>query len=389
MKNRSALFGKFAIVLFLFLTLAGCASIPLETSSYIKDLYKRVPYAVEGRYRVVNFFYATDRIIERRTDAPPSFKPELDNKLSYGQIDIKIDPAVKIGAMPPTTFKNRGLIGIENIRESEESEFIKNLSEAVKSSPHKSLLVMIFGYKDGFEFTAMKTAYSMYSLDVNTPVLLFDWPGDQPVSISGYLKAQSYAKLSGPQLGGLLTKIIRDVKPENLWIEGSSLGCQIVCDAFEDMHKYPEFADADLEIDHVVLAAPDVAQNEFDVRFKNELSALSKRLTVYVSSDDDALLMSGFLSNEKKLGRQKQKEGEQFGEAKELLYLKSLDPDKISLIDVTPIDNASFGHGYYLECPEFFDDFYQKLLDKTPNANRRLYLLKTKDNVDYWVLRGK
>ena len=75
-------------------------------------------------------------------------------------------------------------------------------------------------------------------------------------------------------------------------------------------------------------------------------------------------------------------------EAKKLLYLKSLDPDRINVIDVTPINNASYKHGYYLECPEFFDDFYQRIFDRNPGMNRRLYLLKFKDNTDYWVLQG-
>ena len=69
-------------------------------------------------------------------------------------------------------------------------------------------------------------------------------------------------------------------------------------------------------------------------------------------------------------------------------YLKSLDPEKITVIDVTPINNASFKHGYYLESPEFFDDCYMRIFDKEPNTNRRLYLLKAKDDTDYWVLQG-
>jgi len=47
---------------------------------------------------------------------------------------------------------------------------------------------------------------------------------------------------------------------------------------------------------------------------------------------------------------------------------------------ILPIDG-------YEKNMEFFDDFYQRVFDKHPNVNRRLYLLKTDNNTDYRVLR--
>lgn len=79
-----------------------------------------------------------------------------------------------------------------------------------------------------------------------------------------------------------------------------------------------------------------------------------------------------------RLGRQKTKakDQEQLDEMKDMLYLKSMSPDKIALIDVTPINKASYGHGYYPEDPEFFDDVYLRVFGNHSQANRRLYLLK-------------
>lgn len=376
-------------VLFSFL-LTGCSSIPIETSSsYFKDLYKRIRYTMDGRYRVVDIFYVTTRKSDERTHEL-HFTNKLSDNVTTGELSIKIDPALKIEKMLPNRLKRQGIIGIQNVEKIEEDIFMKQLTETIKESPHKSLLVVVFGYKDDFEATAIKAAYFAYLLDINTPVLLFDWPGDQSVDIFGYKKAQAFAMASGPQLGELLVRIVREIKPEKLWIDASSLGCQVVCDAFDQMYKYPDFSDPDTEIDHVILAAPDVSQNEFDDKFKKELTALSRKLTAYVSSDDEALLVSGFLNDDKRLGRQKLriKEPEQLDEAKGLLYLKSMDPDRVTVIDVTPINQASFKHGYYLESPEFFDDCYMRIFDTNPSANRRLYLLKFKDNTDYWVLQG-
>ena len=379
------------ITLLCTVILTGCALIPIQTSSgYFKDLYKRIRYTIEGRYRVIDIFYATSRKLDERKPDSIYFTNGIAKDITTGSLNIKIDPSLKIEKMLPYSLKRKGMIGIQNIDKAPESDFIKQLTDAVNISPHKSLLVVVFGYKDDFEATAIKAAYFAYLLDINTPVLLFDWPGDQGVSIGGYEKARSLATESGPYLGELLTKIIREVKPEKLWIDASSLGCQVVCDAFDQMYKYPDISDKDLEIDHVILAAPDVGQEEFDVKFKEQLSNMSRKLTAYVSSDDEALLMSGMITQEKRLGRQRIriKTPDQMDEMKKLLYLKSMDPDRITIIDVTPINQASFKHGYYLESPEFFDDFYQRIFDKQPNVNRRLYLLKVKDGTDYWVLQG-
>ena len=54
-----------------------------------------------------------------------------------------------------------------------------------------------------------------------------------------------------------------------------------------------------------------------------------------------------------------------------------------------PVNRASFRHGYYLESPEFYDDFYMRIFDAQTNVNRRLYLLKCQDGADYWVMQDE
>ena len=371
--------------------LTGCAALPLnKATAYLKDLYRRIPYTIEGKYRVLEIYFATSRKVTMGPDGDFNFRPELADGLTYGRMSVKIDPNLKIGKMTPAQLKRRGTIGIQKITELDRDAFLKELTDKVKKSPHDSLLVLVHGFKDGFDFNSIKSAYFSYLLDVNTPVFMFDWPGDLGLSISGYKKAESFAVQSGPYLGEVLADVIRNIKPGKIWVQAHSLGCLVACSAFEEMYKKEDLVDAENEIEHVVFAAPDVGQDEFDDEFKNEIAALSKKLTVYVSSDDDALVMSSFINDDKRVGLQKErlKDPGQFEESKDILYLKSLDPDRIALIDVTPINDSSYGHGYYLESADYYDDFYMRILDQDPHANRGLYLLKTKDNMDYWVLRG-
>ena len=57
-----------------------------------------------------------------------------------------------------------------------------------------------------------------------------------------------------------------------------------------------------LENRDVVLTAPDVDHDAFDERFKEEIKALTDELTVYVSSNDRALVLSRILNRTPRRG---------------------------------------------------------------------------------------
>jgi esterase/lipase superfamily enzyme len=377
-----------AVLLTLFL-LTGCSIIVRRDAAINQQerAYRRFPSKSEGAYRIIQLFYATDRKTKEK-DGKLYFTSNMADSLTTGSLQARIIPGLKIEKAVPKRLKKRGDVGIEKVEKMADEDFIKNLSAAVENSPHKSLLVFVYGYQDNFEMTAIKASYFAYLFDVNTPILLFDWPGDHLGVLGVYKNAHVIATASGPSLGNLLIKIIKEVKPRNLGLVSSSLGCQVSCKAFEWMYQQKDFVDSGIKISHVVLAAPDVSKNEFNKKFKDEIASLADKLTVYVSSNDKALLIARVVDLEKKLGLQKVKieQNEQFEEAKDLLYLKSLAPDKITIIDVTPVDRAKAGHTYYIETPEFYDDLYMRLFGAPAFYNRRLYLMKVKENVDYWVM---
>lgn len=381
---------KIAVVALILFLLGGCSSIStVDTgASGERKLYRRFPCEVDGEYRIIKLFYATDR--QAKVDEGELyFTSQIGSDLTTGTLKARIDSNLEIGRMIPKRVKRKGAIGVREVERLNDEAFKASLIKAVNDSPNKSLLVIVFGYKDDFEMTATKAAYFAYLLDADTPVLLFDWPGDHWGAYRGYRKAEHIAAASGQFLGELLARITREVKPEKLWVESSSLGCQVVCKAFEWMHQYDDLADTQTEISHVIMAAPDVSQKEFDRDFKEEIASISNKLTVYVSSNDKALLMAEIIDWEKKLGFQRVKleQNEQFEEARDMLYLKSLAPDNIEIVDVTLVNQAGGGHGYYIETPEFYDDFYMRLFDNSDGKNRRLYLMKVKDDVDYWIMR--
>jgi esterase/lipase superfamily enzyme len=238
----------------------------------------------------------------------------------------------------------------------------------------------------------MRTAYTAYVLDINTPVLLFDWPGNQGEGATGYLASRRVAHQAGPALGQVLVRLVRESGAERLWLMGSSLGCQTICDAFSWMMTQPDAARAGPGVDHVVLSAPDVSAREFDDRFAAEITALARHLTAYVASNDQALLLGNWINRSRRLGRpavaapQVDESGTQLQGALDLLDLQAKGAHNIAVVDATPINRTRNLHHFFTDSPEFFDDLYRHLLQPDNPVDRRLYPVSTESGSTFWIL---
>src|SRR5262249_41031464 len=175
--------------------------------------------------------------------------------------DVRISPYMPIA--PRVWFDTKHMEWADRTALSQD-DCVARLRAAVQESPHKSVLVVVWGFRDWFRSAALKTAYTAYVLDVKPPVLLFDWPGNQGEGRSGYMASRQAAEKSAPDLGRVLVRILRETGAEKVWLMGSSLGCQTICDAFAWLDTQPDLVEGLPKIDHVVLSAPDFASEAFD-----------------------------------------------------------------------------------------------------------------------------
>lgn len=350
----------------------------------------RLPSIQDGDQRRFQFFYATNRA--NNDDTFNQRGNQLGNTILTGTFEVLISPYMQVKPFiwfDPTSMEWGG--HQELLQES----FNTNLKQSVEASPHKSLLIVVWGFRDWFQSAALKTAYSAYVLDINTPVLLFDWPGNQGEGHRGYAASQQMATQSGPDLGKTLASIIQNTGAENIWIMGSSLGCQTICDSLVWLSDHPELIRGKPKLAHVILSAPDVSVQAFDEIFSEAIQGLSKHLTTYVSSNDRALLMSHWLNRGRRLGRKAEvltppenRKGQyEFEEALELLQLQANGARNISVVDATPINLLRNLHHFFTDSPVFFDDLYQRLLQPDDIVSRRLHSIRIDPRgVTYWIL---
>ena len=338
---------------------------------------------VADEYR---FFYATTR--RATSDLLADVAAERSGSLSLGSFDARISRQMRV---QPSVWEDPEFLRVLPARALAPSPFFDQLKSAMEQSPHRSVLIMVWGWKERWVSAAAKTAYLSYLLDIDTPVVVFDWPANQGVDARGYLAAQKMARTSGADLGQFVEGVIEHVRPENLWLVALSMGSQVVSDGLEYMAQRPDLADAEKEIAHVVLAAPDVAEDEFDQKFAVQISKLSRHLTVYVSSTDQALLLSQWINRGSRVGRVAKAQPNDSSESQfeltdGLLMLKSAGTQEIEVVDVTPINRHRNRHHFLTDDPEFLDELYLRLLRPLEPIGRRLYPARTKDGVVFWIL---
>jgi hypothetical protein len=208
----------------------------------------------------------------------------------------------------------------------------------------------------------------------------------------GYRRARAVAQASGAELAATLELVIREVAPQRLWLMANSMGGQVVVDAFHILYRDADFSDSQTEIENVVLTAADVDHAEFNSQFKEEIKALAGNVTVYVSSNDRALLVSRLLNRGLRLGESTLNPANpsQAQQAASLSGLLEPGDERLVLVDVTPVNRTRNFHNFSLETPEFFDDLFLRFTGFDLPQTRELYVLETPEGVRYFVLtRGR
>lgn len=387
-----------AIALLLLLGAVGYYGFFVPTSEALQRAesfeFRRMQVARVGDEERYRFFFASNRAAEAGS---PSLHEGLGatrgEALTLGSFDTRIEPSLGLGRwLDASTWFRDEEIKVLNLRPLERDAFVAELRAMVAASPHRGLLLLVHGYRASFDFALRGTAFLANVLDINAPVMVFDWPGNQGNSWTGYRRAQQVAAESSAELAETLRLIVREIRPERLWLVANSMGAQVVVDAFSLLYRDSDFADAGVEIDDVVLTAPDVDRTRFNKQFRDELAALARNTTVYVSSNDRALLASRIVNRARRLGEStlSKEDAELLDAAEGAFELVSPGSDRVSLIDVTPVNRTRNFHNFSLEVPEYFDDIFLRLTNPETPENRLRYQFRTPDGKVYSVLtRGR
>jgi esterase/lipase superfamily enzyme len=372
---------KTALVLFLALLcfILGLITalyfpIPAHLGAVVTQLLqgKIRPFAVKRNFSET-IGYVTDRKPGPTVDGNVTYLGQYAGQLSYGLITVQVPQHHPAGSpIDPGAIKK-----VESMPYPAFLKFLRDQSG-------KPLVIWIHGYRLSFPVSTSYCAEIARDLDIDANVLTFDWASNE--SVLGYNQDVLQIPQSTNHLVDLLETINNEVKPAKIIIIGHSLGCRLVCLALQQLYNNPKAQR--LKLDHVIFLAPNVDREEFNQNFKSELQALVNRLTIYVASDDNVLLLGKLLYNVDSIGLPEQFSPDtNLDEIQTFLYYEKQLPGKIDLVDVS-FSKKDFlrKHRLFLERP-VLEDLFWLIHDDYPAAQRHLLKYKgTRNQTDYWVI---
>ncbi|MGD8270176.1 MAG: alpha/beta hydrolase, partial [Desulfobacterales bacterium] len=127
------------------------------------------------------FFYITNRLLENTEGSVEErFGNQRGEELTFGLFDTEIKPSLGIGMLiDPTDWFQNEEIQLRRVALLEQNEFVTQVRQQVQASSLRSLLVNVNGFRERFPSALRKTAFLSHVLDIDSPVMVFDWPGDQ------------------------------------------------------------------------------------------------------------------------------------------------------------------------------------------------------------------
>jgi esterase/lipase superfamily enzyme/tetratricopeptide (TPR) repeat protein len=147
-------------------------------------------------------------------------------------------------------------------------------------------IVFVHGYNTSFDNALYRTAQIAYDIDFDGATFLYSWPSGG--AVASYTYDRESAQASEPYLREFLEMVVKQTGAKSVSIIAHSMGNQPLMDVLRDMRNA---APEGVAINQVFLAAPDVDADSFSNLAKT-IQGLAKNVTLYVASNDRALIVS-------------------------------------------------------------------------------------------------
>jgi esterase/lipase superfamily enzyme len=256
-----------------------------------------------------------------------------------------------------------------------EEGFFSKLNSRIDSSDEKQAFVFIHGYSVTFEDAARRTAQMAYDLGFDGAPIFFSWPSQgQKITpelryFKPYTTDETNVKWSVPDLKEFLFKISSKTNARTIHLIAHSMGSEALTGALRkianEQRETPVFKE-------IVLAAPDIDARIFKREIVPEIQGANRRITLYVSSEDEALKQS------KEVHGGYSRAGDSGGE---IVIVPGMDT-----IDASTVDTSFIGHSYYGDNRSVISDL-QILLNQGIPPGKRNLLERWYDGAKYWIFR--
>ncbi|MGE3149461.1 MAG: alpha/beta hydrolase [Pseudorhodoplanes sp.] len=233
---------------------------------------------------------------QKSTDASEMFGAGRAEGLSYATVEVSIPPDIqrKVGQVqrPATPPGNPQREFVTLSRDYlDRQAFVSALTRMAKESKRTKVVVFVHGFNNRFDDAVYRLAQIVHDSNVAVIPVLFTWPSRGEVALRAYTYDRESANYSRDAFGDVLDLLNQNPAITEVNILAHSMGNWIVLEALRTRalraKRGPD------KIKNAMLVAPDV---DVDV-FQQQLRTIgtSPRLELFVSRDDKALGLSGFI----------------------------------------------------------------------------------------------
>ena len=258
-------------------------------------------------------------------------------------------------------------IVLTSVTELPVDAFGNRLKDELALAEQPDVLVFIHGFNVDFESAVLRTAQISVDLPFRGVPICYSWPSQG--TLLGYPVDENNVAWTVGHLNEFLTDLADHSGAKSIHVVAHSMGNRAMTSAMQQI-AFQRPAQEPI-FDRVVLAAPDVDADLFRKDLAGSLTEVANQVTLYASSNDQALIAS------------KQVHGyPRAGESGERVVVVP----GVETIDVSGIDLSLLGHSYYGDSEPILKDLYDVLLSRLPAPERRSLITLGQAPRHWWQL---
>jgi|GEM_PF-4058743 len=328
----------------------------------------------EEKGGLAEIFFATNRC--KLIGEKIQFGNQLSDELIYGFCEVLIPKGHIQGNLerPKSIWfyefpeKENKHVVLRKIEENSIEEFDDKLSGWFSHSKEKAALIFIHGFNTTFEEAARRTGQLAWDIPFDGPTGFFSWPSSGTLRAYGADEEKSVT--SAPDFSKFLMKIVNSSGIKRVHIIAHSIGSRILSFSLSQLVHEAEFQERAHIIQHLVLGAPDIDQENFKKTILPFMTKVGSSRTLYSSDKDMAMIASHTFRG----GRPR------LGEAGTSIFVE----DGIDTIETSNMPSKNINHNYIFEAKEVLTDLFYLLTKSLKPAERRLRAV-TKGKSIYWL----
>lgn len=348
------------------------AAPPPEPSPLPRAEFPRSYAALDTGAARVTVYVATNRRYTSSDRPALRFAAEDSDSLQYAVVAVSVPPyrSRGVGDLPRQSSFARNPdpardFFVAGVLAADSARFVQRVAADLALTRSRDILVFVHGFNVTFEDAALRAAQIAADIGFDGVVVVYDWPSAG--SVSSYVRDLQEARNAGFFLLRVLDGAVPAAQPDRIHVLVHSMGAEVIARAI----ALAPAGDSLPRLAQVALAAPDFDARVFRRDVFPSLRVRASRVTLYASSNDDALRASRTVNGVWRLGLG--------GDSLTVI-------DGMDTIDATRVRADALGHTLFGN-PGFLADLALLFGEGKPPLDRRLLPVQRGD-LTFWRFRG-